>query len=77
MFIGIFGSLMPCFCEQCSKEPKPTYTDKFKLESLARQVSKMYGERREKFNQGLVKKHGVEFLGKLNIEIINQNRRRK
>lgn len=74
MFIGIFGSLMPCFCEQCSKEPKPTYTDRFKMECLARHVQKMFKDTREKFYEGERKKHGDSFVGELNIEIIKQRR---
>jgi len=27
---------MPCQCEQCSKEPAPTYTEKYKQECLKR-----------------------------------------
>lgn len=35
---------MKCHCEQCSKDPLPTYTEKFKRESFVREIASREGE---------------------------------
>lgn len=61
---------MKCHCEQCSKYPLPTYTEKYKYESFVRDISSMDGESIREFLKGFKEKRGEIEYQKLRSDIL-------
>jgi len=59
-----------CFCEQCSSDPKPTYTEKFKHESFVRQIASRDGDSIREFLQGFKEKRGEVEYRKLRSDVL-------
>lgn len=65
---------MPCHCAQCSLDPLPTYTEKFKIECLARVIAKLDKPGRNEIYGIYRKKHGDKFTNEVIVEVNNQRR---
>lgn len=63
---------MTCYCERCSTTPKPTYTEKFKMECLAREVAKLGYDGRKKCYEDLKLRISKEFTERLAKEVDRQ-----
>ena len=61
---------MKCHCESCSKDPLPTYTEKYKYESFVREISSMDGESIREFLKGFKEKRGEIEYQKLRSDIL-------
>ena len=61
---------MTCHCESCSKEPLPTYTEKFKRESFVREIASREGESIREFLKGFKEKRGEVEYKKLRSEVL-------
>lgn len=63
---------MTCHCGDCSDNPKPTYTEQFKIQCLAREVSKLDYDGKKKCYEALRAKIGKEFQERLAKEVDRQ-----
>lgn len=61
---------MPCHCEQCSKDPLPKYTEKFKYESFVRQIASREGDSIREFLKGFKEKRGEVEYRKLRSDVL-------
>ena len=61
---------MTCYCESCSKDPLPTYTEKFKRESFVREIVSREGESIREFLKGFKEKRGEVEYRKLRSDIL-------
>lgn len=61
---------MTCHCESCSKDPLPTYTEKFKRESFVREIASREGESIREFLKGFKEKRGEVEYRKLRSDIL-------
>ena len=61
---------MKCHCEQCSKDPLPTYTEKYKYESFVREIVSREGESIREFLKGFKEKRGEVEYKKLRSEVL-------
>lgn len=81
---------MPCYCEQCSDNPKPTYTEEFKHQSYMNFILSHSDEWIKKYLQSANENKSVKNPKKLrndvakawkerrdNNKVINLNDRRK
>lgn len=62
--------MMACFCSNCSKDPLPTYTEKFKRESFVREIASREGESIREFLKGFKEKRGEVEYKKLRSEVL-------
>lgn len=60
---------MPCHCEQCSSDPKPTYTEAYRHQNEVDYVSQQDGEWIKEFLDGVEKKRGVAARIKLRSDV--------
>lgn len=68
---------MTCRCESCSKEPLPTYTEKFKHESFVRQVSGFDKYRMAEFAKIVKKDKGYQAWLKIRADILKMRNNNK
>ena len=61
---------MTCHCESCSKDPLPTYTQKFKYESFVKQIAMRDGDSIREFLKGFKEKRGEVEYKKLRSEVL-------
>lgn len=67
---------MTCRCGSCSKDPLPTYTEKFKYESFLRQVSGFDKDRLAEFAKIAKKEKGDQAWLKIRADIVMIRRER-
>ena len=60
---------MPCYCPACSDTPKPTYTEAFKRECLARYILTKDRRGRQYFYAGFAKHHGEPAARQLAVDV--------
>lgn len=65
---------MTCYCESCSKDPLPTYTEKFKYESFIRRVSGFDKARLAEFAKIVKKEKGGQAWLKIRADIVQMRR---
>lgn len=61
---------MPCRCEQCSKEPSPTYTEAFRHAKEVEFVAEHSGAWIKEFLEGVKEKRGSDAYRKLREDVL-------
>lgn len=66
---------MTCYCPDCSDDPKPTWTEAFKIECLAKVIAE-FGEKKRVEWYGIFRtKNGDDFARRLITQVNNQRRK--
>jgi hypothetical protein len=70
---------MNCHCADCSKNPKPTYSEQYRHEAEAREVMRRFGtkEQIKAYLEGIEKKRGFEAMQELRMDLLKEWEKRK